>query len=109
MARLLVVTVLAVLAGLMAPVAAASADLGPMAVEEGGDQAPAEGGEQAPGREPRPPDASGNPAAPDPYDVPWTWGMSFLLLAGAGLLVLLVGGLYYLLVYRPERHKSEVA
>lgn len=102
MSRLLAVAVLAVLVGLLAPagtVVAGAAELDAVAVED------AE--EEPPGLSPRPADAPDNPAAPDQYEAPWTWGLAFLLLGSAALLVLGVGLLYYLLVYRPNRQQAE--
>ena len=59
-------------------------------------------GEPLPGRTPREPDSPDNPNPPAEYEENFLWG------AGVGLavlvigLVLLLGGLYYLLVQRPR-------
>lgn len=63
-------------------------------------------GEGLPGPEPSDPDAEGNEAAPQDYEVNFLWG------AGVGLLFLMVlgaialGVLYFLLVVRPQRENS---
>lgn len=67
--------------------------------------ATATAGETAPGPDPAPPDASGNPAAPETYDPPFIWAASLGLLVMMVVLAVVVGGLYYLMVYRPAHRQ----
>lgn len=72
-----------------------------LAAEEGG-------GETGPqGPEPRAPDDTENPAAPDRYEAPFIWAASVGLLALAILGTLTLVGLYYLLVHRPREKSAD--
>lgn len=67
----------------------------------------AEAGEGADlGPDPRPREAEDNPATElggyGDLDTPFTWAASFILLAAGGFGVLVMLGLYWLLVKRPE-------
>lgn len=65
--------------------------------------------EEAPGPDPSPPDASGNPAAPDDYEANFLWGAAVGLLVLTVVAVVGVGVLYYLLVVRPRRREPAEA
>lgn len=89
--------------GLLLAPAAASADAGAvtvLAAEEGGEHH----GEPA-GPEPMPADATENPAAPAEYESNFLWGAGVGLLAMTLFAVFAVGGLYYLLVWRPGQEQ----
>lgn len=101
----LVLPALLALAVLAAP--AAAADL-----EPGGEgvvlAAESEGGEVGP--DPRPYDAEDNIAREEAgyreLDVPFTWGAAFIMLFLGAAGIALMAGLYWLLVYRPNRQKE---
>ena len=98
--RMAVLPVL-VLALLVTPVTMATADSGvadtvTVAVEGGGEGEPV-------GPPVKGPDDEGNVGAPDDYEAPFVWAASFLLLGGALTLILVLGGLYYVLVVRPQQ------
>lgn len=86
-----------------APGAAAAGDAAVLvlAAEEGG----AEDGPQGP--EPRDPQDTENPAAPERYEAPFIWAASVGLLALAVLGTLTLAGLYYLLVQRPRQKSAD--
>lgn len=71
-----------------------------LAVEEGGADGPQ-------GPEPRDPDDTENPAAPEDYEAPFLWAASVGLLALAVLGALTLAGLYYLLVKRPGQKTAD--
>lgn len=83
-----------------AAVAAGSGDL-ILATEAGTGTAVGEA--PAPGPEPLGPDVSENPAAPEEYEPPFLWAVSWLLGIPILLGLLAMGGLYYLLVWRPRQ------
>lgn len=66
-----------------------------------------EGGGEAPGLDPRGPDDPNNEFAPDNYEANFLWGAGVGILGLIVLLILTVGGLYYLLVIRP-RQRADV-
>jgi hypothetical protein len=80
-----------------APSGAATAVL--LAAEEGGPEGPQ-------GPEPADPNDTENPAAPENYEAPFLWAASVGLLALAILGTLLLAGLYYLLVHRPQQDEK---
>lgn len=68
-----------------------------------------EGGGPLPGPTPGDPNASENVGAPPQYEANFLWKASIGLVALMVGLVALVGGLYYLLVVRPQRDASTSA
>lgn len=110
-ASLAVVLAAALLLAAPAALAADPADL--VLAVEGGASEPAGGAsegevgaEEPLGLEPAPPDASGNPAAPEEYEANFLWGAAVGLMAIVTLTALVVGGLYWLLVKLPKRGSS---
>lgn len=98
--RLLVGLVLVLtLLGSPAPALAAAGADGALVVAVEGEQAPQ-------GPEPRGPNATDNPAAPDEYQPDFIWAASVLLLVPTALVVVLGGGLYYLAVRRPRQQRE---
>ena len=66
------------------------------------------GGGELPGRQAPDPNDPENPNPPEEYEQNFLWGAAVGLTAGVVGLVLLLGGLYYLLVQRP-RNKAAAA
>lgn len=67
-----------------------------------------EGGEaELPGPSPEGPDATGNPAAPEPYEPNFLWGATIGLLGLTVLGLLGLGALYFLLVVLPRRFRDQ--
>jgi hypothetical protein len=80
------------------PAAPALADAGLVLAAEATD-----GPAEPLGPEPKEPNNTDNPVAPAEYEANFLWGAAVGLLAlGLGM-VLLIGGLYYLLVLRPRQ------
>ena len=109
----LVLPALLALVVLAAPAAAVPADLDDgdvLILAEEGVEDIAEEDEGPGGPEPQPYDAEDNVAREGggygELDVPFTWGAAFIMLFLGAVGITLMGGLYWLLVYRPAQQKE---
>lgn len=111
----LVLPALLALVVLAAPAAAAPLDLADdvlVLAEEGADDVAEDEDDEVAdlGPDPQPYDAEENVARDEggygELDLPFTWGAAFIMLFLGAVGIVLMGGLYWLLVFRPAQQKE---